>query len=342
MEPINLNILNHFPDSLLSAPANQLRQILPGPTLIHLKGAREPALFISVLLHGNETTGWQALQEVLRDYHNKELPRSLSIFIGNIDAAAENKRVLPHQMDYNRAWGQNPQQLQSPEQKLMYDVTQQMHKRGVFASIDIHNNTGQNPHYACVNSCSDSFLRLALMFSSTVVYFIKPDTVQSMAFAKICPAITVECGQPGHPFGTQHASQLIRSALNLEELSKQPVRDDEIRLYHTMATVKIPQAFSFSFHQHDSDIIFRDQIDELNFTPLHEGEFWADIKHPEAYLEVIDEQGNDLFARYFSLEDGKMISHIHLMPSMLTMNEEIVRQDCLCYIMEKIKPDTFR
>jgi hypothetical protein len=64
-----------------------------------------------------------------------------------------------------------------------------------FASIDIHNNTGNNPHYACVNSFDEAHLHLARLFGRTVVYFEQPVGVQSAALAKICPAVTVECGR---------------------------------------------------------------------------------------------------------------------------------------------------
>jgi len=338
MENLSLNILNHLPQPLLTTPAEKLHEVLPGPTLIHLPGERPEPVFISVLLHGNETTGWIALQRVLNEYQGQQLPRAVSIFIGNIAAAAQSKRVLPYQLDYNRAWRDGA----LPEQKVMQEVIREMREKKVYVSVDIHNNTGHNPHYACVNKCSDQFLHLAKLFSSTVVYFIKPDTVQSMAFSKLCPAITVECGQPGHPFGTEHASQLIRSVFNLESIPNQKVDESDINLYHTMATVKIPERFSFSFHNKHSDIIFRENIDQLNFTPLHEGEYWAEITNVKAYLDIIDENGNSLYERYFSVENKQLISHIHLMPSMLTTSEEIVRQDCLCYIMEKVKVDDFR
>jgi len=342
MGNLALNILHYLPPELLHTPAEKLNQVLPGPTLIHLEGEVKQAVFISVLLHGNETTGWIALQNILIEYQKQSLPRSLSIFIGNIEAAAQQKRYLPHQLDYNRAWSIG----NTAEQKLMQEVISEMRQQEVFASIDIHNNTGHNPHYACINKVNDQFLHLAMLFSSTIVYFIKPDTVQSMAFSKFCPAITVECGQPGQGFGTEHAAQLLRSIINLERLTDDKVEENEINLYHTMAIVKVPEQFSFSCHNNNhnktADIIFRDNIDELNFTPLHEGEYWAKLNNPHAYLSAIDEQGNNLYERYFSNEDGQLFSHIHLMPSMLTTNEEIVRQDCLCYIMEKININDFR
>ena len=81
-----LNIFDRIPDGLLELESHQLWQLLDRPTLIHLQGDRQPALFVSILLHGNETTSWLAMRELLRKYHDQDrrLPRSLSLFIGNI------------------------------------------------------------------------------------------------------------------------------------------------------------------------------------------------------------------------------------------------------------------
>ena len=57
---------------------------------------------------------------------------------------------------------------------MMRDVVAQMRLRRVFASIDIHNNTGSTQHYACVNRLDPPFLHLATLFSRTVVYFRRP------------------------------------------------------------------------------------------------------------------------------------------------------------------------
>ncbi len=75
---MKLTILDHIPDGLLEKAATQLHSILTGPTLIHIKGDKPEALFISVLLHGNETTGWDAMRQLLQQYKNRGLPRSIS------------------------------------------------------------------------------------------------------------------------------------------------------------------------------------------------------------------------------------------------------------------------
>ena len=60
-----LTVLETLPERFLDTPARELHQIFTGPTLIHLAGRRQPALFVSVLLHGNEDSGVVALQRLL-------------------------------------------------------------------------------------------------------------------------------------------------------------------------------------------------------------------------------------------------------------------------------------
>jgi succinylglutamate desuccinylase len=334
---MKLNILHSIPEQLLDTAAQELHQILKYPTLIHLSGMNKQVLFISVLLHGNEITGWDAICQLLKQYEDKKLPRSISLFIGNINAAKENKRVLINQMDYNRAWSiSDKETIISPEQQLMQDVIQEMSQFSLFASIDVHNNTGLNPHYACVNKKENHFYHLALLFSQTVVYFIKPDTVQSMAFSKLCPSVTLECGQPGESNGIRHVVQYLETVLNLEKLSEQPVATGKMHLYHTMAVVKLPDNVSFDFNDNYSQINFHKDLESYNFKAIEAGTIWADMNKEDAELLVTDELGNNVFDQYYQIKDSQLISTKAFMPAMITLNHEIIRQDCLCYIMEQL------
>ena len=90
-----------------------------------------------MLLHGNEDTSWLAIRELLRQYQNRELPRALSIFIGNVQAARYGLRRLTGQLDYNRIWKGGT----TPEHNMTSQVLEEMQQRNVFAAIDIHNNT---------------------------------------------------------------------------------------------------------------------------------------------------------------------------------------------------------
>ncbi|MFN3544111.1 MAG: M14 family metallopeptidase [Thiobacillus sp.] len=331
-----LTQLDALPAGLLDLPAARLGEVLPGPTLIHLPGRRTPPLFVSVLLHGNEDTGWLAAQAVLRKYAGSGLPRALSLFIGNVDAARAGLRRLDGQPDYNRVWP-GSEEAHPAERAMMQAVIDAMRARGVFASLDIHNNTGLNPHYACVNRLDPPFLQLATLFSRIVVYFVRPRGVQSAAFAELCPAVTVECGKPGTPGSVEHAAAFIEAALHLSEFPLHPVAAHDIDLFHTVATVKVPEGVSFGFGSPTADLSFVPELDHYNFRELGHGDLLGHVRPgSSAALLALDEAGVDIGARVFDYRDGHIALKKRLMPAMLTRDERVIRQDCLCYLMERI------
>lgn len=327
-----LTEITSIPDGLLELPATKLYKRLDGPTLIHLPGRHPEPLFVSVLLHGNEDTGWEAMRQLLKKYEGRELPRALSLFIGNTAAAKEGVRRLEGQLDYNRIWiGKG-----SEEQGMAQQILETMRQRQVFASIDIHNNTGLNPHYACINVQDHRFLHLALLFSRTVVYFIKPDAVQSMAFSALCPAVTVECGKVGQQHSIGHALEFVEAALHLDHFPDHKVAAQDYDLFHTVATVKVPEGVSFGFASSGEDLLFSPDLDHLNFRELPTGTLLAQINRNGARLEAWDEEGRDVAERFFSNDNDSLKTCLPVMPSMLTLNKEVIRQDCLCYLMERL------
>lgn len=329
-----LKIYHDLPEGFDEAGPEELQALLGGPSLIHLPGRREPALFVSLMLHGNEPTGLYAVQTLLRDYAGQRLPRALSIFVGNVSAAAEKLRRLDGQPDYNRVWSVAGD---LPEQRMMAQVLAEMSERGVFASIDIHNNTGINPHYACFNKLEPRFLQLAALFSRTVVYFTKPAGVQSMAFAELCPAVTLECGQPGQEYGTEHAADYLEACLNMHEIPDHALAPHDVSVFHTVAIVKVPEAVSFGFGPREVQLRFIDDLDHFNFSEMPAGTCFGWQRDPAAHLECCDEHGNEVGERYFVYKDGKIEFAAAVMPSMLTRDERVIRQDCFCYLMERLE-----
>lgn len=331
-----LTVLESFPPGLPGADAAQLHEVLGGPALIHLPGRRPEPLLASVLLHGNEPVGWQAVQVLLRKYQGRELPRALSVFVGNVAAARPGARLLDGQPDYNRIWPPGAAG-DSPEHAMMRRVVEELRARRVFASVDIHNNTGLNPHYACINRLDHRFFHLAALFGRTVVYFVRPLGVQAMALAEICPAVTLECGQPGQALGVEHAAEYLDACLHLSEIPAHPVPSRDIDLFHTVATIKLPGSASFGFGRSDVDIRLARDLDLLNFRELPEGTALAWVRDgSKASLEAWDEQGRDVSAHYFRLAEGEIRTAVPVTPSMLTRDERVIRQDCLCYFMERL------
>jgi len=336
---MKLHEINHIPDQLLETEATGLEALLGKPTLIHLQGRQEPALLITVLMHGNETTGWEAVRLLLKRYcdqqGNLDLPRSVSLFISNVSAAAQGLRRLDNQPDYNRVWpGCNSPYTK--EHGLMQQVIDSMVDRGLFASVDVHNNTGLNPHYACINLLDNRFLHLAAMFSRTVVYFLRPKGVQSMAFSGYCPAVTLECGKVGSAYGVEHAAEYLDACLHLSEHPSHPVAAHDVEIFHTVAIVKVLEHVSFGFGGHEASIRFANDLDRLNFRELPAGTSFGYIEPGHGIgLEARDESGRDVTANYFMLDEGELRLKVAVMPSMLTTDHRVVRQDCLCYLMER-------
>lgn len=327
--------------SLLDLAHDQLASVLEAPTLFYIKGRREPPLFLSVLMHGNEPVGWDAARGLLKNWlsRGRELPRSLYLFVANPQAAALNIRHLADQPDYNRIWpGTSRPEL--PEAQMIAKMVSRLAGEGLFASVDLHNNTGTNPHYACVNHIRPADLYLASLFSKTLVYFTRPSGVQSIAMSQYCPAVTLECGKSGQQLGVSHATEFLEACLHIEDLAAHQPHGKEHQIFHTTAIVKVPEHLTFAFHGEEQvDLHLRSDIDRLNFCELEPGTRLGEV-HTRAWppLMIESEQGNN-FDSYFVVQNGQLQTRTRLMPSMLTLNHTNIRQDCLCYLMEPYEVD---
>ncbi|WP_376696118.1 M14 family metallopeptidase [Wenzhouxiangella sp. EGI_FJ10305] len=334
MEPV---ILDHLPDGLLDRPASRLHEVLDGPTLIHLPGRRPQPLFVSVLQHGNEISGWEAVRRLLKGrYARDPLPRSLILLIANVRAASRNRRYLSDQPDFNRCWPGSDSET-GPIHRLFERITAHVRAQKPLASIDIHNNTGENPHYSAINRIEPAHLRLASLFSRTVLYFTQPCGVQSMAFGEFCPSVTLECGPPSRLDGADHAMSYLSSIINAEALENRPPSPEDIELFQMVATVNLPPANSFSFTPDGSDIILRPDLDQLNFRELPPGTRLGHVNSPiERALLVRGHDDIDASAVWFHTDNGDILTSRPMMPAMLTTDERVIRQDCLCHLMERI------
>jgi succinylglutamate desuccinylase len=342
---VALQVLDELPPAVLAADARALHEILPGPTLVHLPGRRPEPLFVSVLLHGNETSGLRAVQQVLAAHAGRELPRALSLFVGNIVAAQAGVRRLDAQPDYNRVWPGGVLPAGDPHaravQRLFGEVLDAMRARRVFASIDLHNTTGHNPFYCCVTELDIPHLQLASLFSRTVVHFRRPEGTQTSAFSRLCPSVACECGQANDPQGVARAAEFVTAVLHLAEIPAQAVRSGDVHLFHTVATVRLRDGVSFSFDGTPATLRFGAELEWFNFRELEPGTVFAECAaDAAACLEVRDERDRDVGAQFLSCRDGRIELLRGVMPAMLTRDARAVRQDCLCYFMERLEGAT--
>lgn len=335
-----LTRLDTVPAGLLQVDARRLYELLPGPTLLTLDGKREPPLFVSVLLHGNETTGFQAVQRLLGKYRKSTLPRSLMLFIGNVVAARYGLRRLDEQPDYNRIWpgGEGPE---TRETELAQQIMAEMAVRGLFANVDVHNNTGRNPQYSCVSRLDADTLHLAAMFGRLVIHSRRPRGTQAAAFGSLCPSVTLECGKPGQAYGVDHAYDFLDACLNWSRFPSHPLAPHDLDLYHAVAQVKIAPGVSFCFGGEEAELLFEEEMDRLNFTQLSSGHVFARLgccgggRQP---LLAYGEDGGECTDEYFATEEEMLVLRKPVVPSMLSLDQRIVRQDCLCYFLQRVSP----
>ena len=330
-----LKQFDQLPDGLLDISVEHLHNLIPEPALFHLPGKHLETVFVSVLLHGNEPTGFLALQKLLQKYQGQTLPRNLTLFFGNTRAARFNRRRLDHQPDFNRIWPGTPLP-NSPETEWAQQICDVMRQREMFAGIDVHNNTGLNPHYACVNKLDDAFLHLGALFGRLLVYFTHPKGVQSGAFAEFCPAVTLECGRPDQPYGVEHAFEFIDSCLHLQAFPAHPVAKQDVDIYHTVAQVTVGENISFAFDGDSVDLLLNQDLERMNFTEIQPGTVLGEVRGERMPLIARDNDGNPNTEQFFELVDGQLQIVKSTMPSMLTLNQQVIRQDCLCYLMERL------
>ncbi|MFW5969748.1 MAG: M14 family metallopeptidase [Halofilum sp. (in: g-proteobacteria)] len=332
---------DHLPAGLLDTPAPSLHRILPGPTLIHIPGERPDALFVSVLQHGNEDTGLLAVQRLLADYDGQTLPRPLSLFIGNVEAARHGRRHLDGQVDFNRAWP-GTELPAGPETRLLAEVFGRMRTRPLLASIDIHNTSGSSPHHVGVNSLEPRCLQLAHRFSRTVVHFTRPRGAQAQAFLGLCPAVTLECGRVGSAEGVTHARDFLAACLQLDTIPDEPPAPGDLDLFTSVAVVAIPDSVRFGFEwpaheaEADLDLCLPGDIDRLNFRELSAGTALGRCRGPKAPVQARDPAGHDVTGEFFECSGQRLRLRRAVMPSLLTPDPRIIRQDCLCHLMERI------
>ncbi len=328
-----LRIVDAMPEGLAERAPHELAEALGGPTLLRVEGKRNPPLFVSVLLHGNETSGWNGLRELLAK--PGPLPRSLIVLIGNVRAAARGVRTLDDQQDYNRIWQGAP----GFEGRLAESVLAQLRERPPFAAIDLHNNTGHNPHFAIVADLAPEALGLAYLFSDHAVLVREPDTTLTRAVRDVCPAVTVELGPIGDPRGQARAFDYVERCLALERIPDDAATD--LAMYRARARVHIPAdvAFAFAGDRASAPLVLTSGVEGVNFHALSAGtEFGATQLPVDRAFRVLDDEHRDVTRDYLEVVDGRVLLKQPVTPSMYTTDPAVIRQDCLCYFMESFKP----
>lgn len=313
---------------LTSRHANELASILHTPTLFDFSNSDQAPFFLSILLHGNETSGWDALRTLVQEeYQSKNLPSCL-ILIGNVQAAQHNKRMLDGQPDFNRIWeGGN-----SPYAKWADDVISFLETKHPWFALDVHNNTGPNPHHSIVTSIDATTMSAARLFSQTAIFAQQPPGVLTRRTSAFCTSITIEAGLPEDPASALRAREYISVLWNTGKVPKTDTSDQE--LFQNNVRVLIENADSITDDQVPK---FAPKLYRYNFKIIPEGTELARLVVDHARLRAVDEDQRDQ-TRTFLTYKGKNVSlRKDTILSMYTEDPRIARQDCVCYFLEPLQ-----
>ncbi|MEM8768295.1 MAG: succinylglutamate desuccinylase/aspartoacylase family protein [Pseudomonadota bacterium] len=329
-----LRSLTEMPRGLLDCPAQALHEFLGGPTLLRLEGERSPALFVSVLLHGNETSGWDGLRRYLSD-RGGDLPRALTIFIGNTAAAAEDMRALPGQPDFNRIW----RDAQGEGGALAAALQAAIADEAFVAAVDLHNNTGHNPFYSVVTDLEAHNLGLAYLFSDKAVFVEEPDTVLTRTFEGRCPAVALEVGPVADPRCVDRVIDYLARLMDLESIPE--AKPELFSLFRTRVRVHVKDGVNFHFEgegpSDDFPLVLTGGVEAVNFHELGRGTvFGSSALAVDDVLQVLDTDHRDVTSSYFEHDGRDILLKESVVPAMYTTDSYVVRQDCLCYFMERL------
>ena len=308
---MRLRIETALPSALTELPAAALADALGGPTLFDLRRAGEPPLFVSVLVHGNETSGWNAVRRL----RSELVASSAMLFVGNVEAARAGVRALPGRPDFNRVWDAG----ESPEAQVANAVAEYVEPAMPRLAVDIHNNTGRNPPYSVVARQDADTLAAARAFAAHALFATLPDGFQTGRFARFCTAVTVEVGTTDDPLSTDRATSFLRRQLAASPSTQRPADDAPLALFTTVARVTL-----------SDDAVLVPETQRFNFRTAPAGTMLA----KRGTLTAHAADGADLGELYLRNHSGTTLLKRPSVVAMYTGKIQAARQDCLCYFLE--------
>ena len=306
-----LNVLDDLPASIARLPAPALADVLDGPTLFDLRKREAPPLFVSVLLHGNETSGWDAVRCLVDEIS----AASVLLFVGNVEAARRGARSIPGGLDFNRVWEGG----HTAEAAVADEVTAFAAAARPYLAVDVHNNTGDNPPYAVVTDTRPRTLSVARAFARRALLTAQPEGFLSRRFAEFCTAVTVEVGMPRDAMSTERATAFLSRLLT----SATAPDDDpaDLALFETTARILLAEG-----------AVIDPSVQRFNFRPAPAGTALT----RSGPLVAEDASGDDVTDAYLAHADGAMVLKRSTHIAMYTGSEESARLDCLCYLLRPL------
>ena len=198
---------------------------LGGPALLRVTGEHaERTRALSVLLHGNETSGARALHAWLRAGRRPRV--SLLCLIGGVDAALSepilSQRFVPGERDLNRCFrppfDDRPGRIAQAFLAVLRSVRPD-------CLVDIHNTSAPGPAFAVAPHEDRAHEALGALFCSNLVITDIALGALMECSGDPCPAITVECGATADPRAELIAREGLQRYLHDADVGRREFAD---------------------------------------------------------------------------------------------------------------------
>jgi hypothetical protein len=308
---------------------------LGGPALIRLRGARPGRVrALSVLLHGNETSGARALHAWLRA--GRQPLTDVLCLVGGVRAALQDPplthRFVPGERDLNRCFGAPRDDAPG---RLAQAFLRALHAARPDCLIDIHNTSTPGPAFAVAPHEDPAHEALAALFCRNLV-------ITDLALGALmdlsgdpCPTVTIECGASADPAADAIAREGLQRYLLEERVPGALPEHPGLELFHHPVRLELEPGTRIAWGDAPvpgADLTVARGLERLNFsttTPaLALG--WLGPRGL-APLRVRDGSGRDLRERWFRNDAGCLRATLPLRLFMITASAEMALGDCLLY-----------
>lgn len=322
-----------LPDS----PEQWLTQ-LAHPTAIEITGQNPHSWRIaSVLVHGNEPSGFFAAHKFLKRHLQQDSEQTLTnlaIVVASVRAARHEPqfthRHIPGEFDLNRRFGFHESHDNVTE--LAKNIREYIVARQPQYVVDLHNTSGNGPAFAVSVNDTPVARQLTSLFADDLV--VTRLVVGSLMEQSLgCPIITIECG--GAQMSEAHRIAFDGLSRFAFTTSLEGTDASDIQVYHHPVRVKALPGISLDHkttHDDDVDITLDKTIERYNFGVTNAGDQlgWLNRNIREC-LTAINDHGDEMVDNFFKVENDKLIVRRKLRLFMATGRTDIALSDCLFY-----------
>ena len=322
-----LNLMAQTPEQWLFSLSRPVAIEIPGKDTSRCR-------VVSVLIHGNEPSGFFAVYEFIK----KEVQpvTNLSIVISSIRAAKVppvfSHRVVPGEFDLNRRFG--VLDCHNRVTELARHITEYIRSLCPEVIIDLHNTSGNGPAFSVSISDHPVIRQVATLFSEQmIVTQLNVGSLMEQNFN--CPVVTVECGGAEDPVAHRCA---LDGLLKFSQLSLRTEQSElPMKVYMHPVRVKAVEGVSLTYERQensDFDLTLLFDIEKFNnnVLPIGASIGWVGRELADC-LTAIDDFGYQVVHNFFAVKDNQIIAKQALQIFMATARRDIALSDCLFYVV---------